>query len=185
MKTLSRLLLVGVSVLLMSCAGHLVYASGPYRGKVVDAETGQPLVGAVVLAIWYREVPVAPHGPAVDYHDSVEVLTDSQGEFVIPAKTHFTAIGKIREPQFVVYYPGYAFYPSLQARPQGRDVTLAYEARIFHVELFKLTALRERVQVGDVPPGVAKVPDANMPSLVRLFNKERQELGLPPVRLGR
>ncbi len=186
MADFRRLFVVGSVVLLgTGCFGHLVYASGPYRGKVVDAETGQPLVGAVVLAIWYREVPTAPHGPAVDYHDAVEVLTDAQGEFLIPAKTHVTPIGKIREPEFVTYYPGYAPYPSLKSRPQGLSVSAAYERRYFLIELKKLRAQKERIREADMPLGTGKVPATKMPNLIRLVNEERKQLKLQPITGGR
>ena len=176
-------------VLTAGCVpGRMVYTSGPYRGTVVDTETKKPLAGAVVLAIWFREtiVLVAAHGPAVDYHDSLEVLADSSGKFVVPEKTHLTPFGKIREADFVVYYPGYAPYPSLKAQPQGEEVDAAYEQKVFRVELTKLKTQEERrVGVRDLPVSIAGVPDAEMPNLVRLVNKERQGLGLQAVRLGR
>ncbi len=176
-------------VLTAGCVpGRMVYTSGPYRGTVVDAETKKPLAGAVVLAVWFQEtiVLVTAHGPAVEYHDSLEVLADSGGDFVVPQKTHMTLFGRIREPDFVVYYPGYAPYPSLKAQPQGEDVDIAYEQKVFRVELTKLKTQEERrVGVRDLPVSIAGVPDAEMPNLVRLVNKERQDLGLQPVRLGR
>jgi len=180
-------LLTGFLILVLTtgCVGHLFYASGPYRGQVIDTETRQPLVGAVVLAIWYREVPVAPHGPAVDYHDSLEVLSDTKGEFTVPEKTHFTLLGKIREPDFVVYYPGYTFYPSLGALPQGAAVSTAYAQRVFEFELSKLKTREERIKVGHPSVWISKVPGDKIPNLVRLVNQERQELGLQPTRLGR
>ena len=176
-----------ISVSATGCFGHLVYSSGPYRGQVLDAETKEPLVGAVVLAIWYWEAPgLGGHGPAVDYHDALEALTDAQGEFTVPAKTLLTVIGKIREPKLVIYYPGYGFFPSLQAYPQDdKEVRAAYERRFFQVKLIKLKTREERMKVRDDPVWISDVPDAKMPNLVRLVNKERQMLGLQPIRLGR
>ena len=166
------------------CFGHLVYLSDTYQGKVIDAETKEPLVGAVVLAIWYREAPgLGGHGPAEGYHDALEILTDAQGEFTIPAKTHLTAIGKICEPKLVIYYPGYGFFPSLQAYPQDdKEVRAAYERRSFQVELIKLKTREERIKRADIPIDVDyRIPEAKMPNLFRLVNKERKELGLKPI----
>jgi hypothetical protein len=165
--------------------GHLVYTSGPYRGQVLDAETQQALAGAVVLAIWYREVPVPPHGPAVDYHDALEVLTDAQGEFTVPAQTHLTPIGNIREPEFVIYYPGYGSYPYYKVRPRDNEVSAAYERHLFEVQLPKLKTREERMEGVHRELGVSKVPESKMPRLLNLVNKERQGLGLKPSRLGR
>lgn len=164
------------------CAGHLVYSSGLYHGRVLDAETKEPLSGTVVLAIWYREVafiPMAAHSPAVDYHDALEVLADAQGEFTVPAKTHLTAIGKIREPEFVIYYPGYGSYPSLQAYPQRKEeITAAYREKFFRIELIKLKTREERLRSLDVRP--ARVPIEKMLNLTRLLNVEAINLGLSP-----
>lgn len=181
MATRRRLILVGSVILLSAgCAGHFVYASGAYRGKVVDAGTGQPLAGAVVLAVWYREVPTAPHGPAVDYHDALEVLTDAQGEFLIPAKTHVTPIGKIREPEFVIYYPGYGYYPVFQTEPTGGAVTHAFRQYTV-VKLPQWRTQRDRRKVLDLPVWTSKVPGENMPNLIKLANQEGREIGVTPL----
>lgn len=176
-----------ISVSATGCFGHLIYPSDTYRGKVIDAETKEPLAGAVVLAIWYREAPgLGGHGPAVDYHDALEALTDAQGEFTVPAKTLLTVIGKIREPKLVIYCPGYGFFPSLQAYPQNdKEIRAAYERRFLQVELIKLKTREERMKVIDYPVWISDVPDEKMPNLVRLVNKEVQMLGLQPTRLGR
>ena len=84
-RALPAFLLLSAS--LAGC-GHLVYPSGPYRGRVVDAETKQPLAGAAVLAVWRWGGPGLGH-PSEGFHDALEVLTDANGEFVVPRKTHF------------------------------------------------------------------------------------------------
>lgn len=179
-----RGLLVGLLPLVLAAGcvpGHLVYSTDAYRGTVVDAETKTPLVGAVVLAIWYREAAVfGGHGPAEDYHNALEVLTDAKGEFKIPAKTHFTLIGKILEPKFVIYYPGYGPYNGLQARPTGAEITAAYERKFFDVELRKLKTREERIRHADVPVS-SRVPEGQIPNIIRVVNKERLELGLQPI----
>ncbi len=161
------------------CFGHLVYPSDTYRGQVIDAETKEPLVGAVVLAIWYREAPgLGGHGPAEDYHDALEVLTDAQGEFTVPAKTHLTAIGKIREPELVIYYPGYGYYNGFQVRPTDKEIIAAYKQRFFHVELRKLKTREEKLRNLDARP--ARVPIEKMLNLTKLLNVEATSLGLSP-----
>lgn len=181
-----RLLLFGLPLagLLAGCVpGHFIYSTGPYRGKVLDAETKAPLVGAVVLAIWYREAAVfGGHGPAEDYHDALEVLTDAQGEFTVPAKRHFTLIGKILEPKFTVYYPGHAPWPSQHAEPHGKEVIAARERRYFLFELPKLRTRDERFQHATIPAYAIGVPDTKVPHLIRLVNRELKALGLPLIR---
>ena len=168
------------------CAGHVVYTSASYRGSVVDAETKQPLAGGVVLAVWYRETPVGAHGPAEDYHNALEVLTDANGKFVVPAKIHVTLIGKILEPEFFVYFPGYASFPGPGARPANSEETdPAYAKREFSFELTRMKTREQRLRAS-TPSRVSDVPDGKMPHLLRLVNEERRALGLQPIQhLGR
>lgn len=182
MRGLLRVFGMGAIIVLATGCGHLVYPSDAYQGRVLDAETKEPLAGAVVLAIWYREVsfiPFAAHSPAEDYHDALEVLTDAQGEFTVPAKTHLTTIGKIREPRFIAYYPAYAPFPSLQAWPQGNDVDIAYRHKQFQIRLARLKAREERLD--SLPTRPARVPLEKMTNLTRLINVERINLGLSPL----
>ena len=116
----------------------------------------------------------------------LELLTDANGEFAVPERTHFTPIGKILAPEFVVYSPGYASFPGLGAWPQdSREVDAAYAKREFNFKLTRLKTREERLR-RQYPFGLLKVPDAKMPNLIRLVNDEGHALGLPPIRsLGR
>jgi len=85
---------------------------GPFDGQVVDAETGDPVHGALVLAIWSYDKGegfVAPSGS-----ETAHVLTDQAGRYRIPA-----APLRIRGPsvrlvsfELVVYKRGYVGYRS-------------------------------------------------------------------------
>lgn len=66
---------------LPACAYPIRY-DGPYEGKVVDAETGQPIEGVVVLGTWDRETPTAG-GAFHRFYDAMETVTDKNGEFKI------------------------------------------------------------------------------------------------------
>lgn len=180
MHALFRLVGVWVVILLVTGCGHLVYSSGPYRGWVLDAETKEPLVGAAVLMILYKQVPVGGHMPEA-FVDAVEVLTDVEGEFTISRQTHAILFGWLLRPTLVAYYPGYAPYPSLHARPQGRDVTIAYEQKVFSVELPRSKTREERVEHAGVPIYAGGVPEEKMPNLIHLVNNELNDLGLQPI----
>lgn len=186
MRAPLRIFGVGVVVLLATgCFGHLVYPSDTYQGKVIDAETKEPLVGAVVLAIWYQEAPGLGH-PAEGYHDALEVLTNAHGEFTVPAKTHLTMIGKIREPELVIYYPGYGFYPRYQVQPRDdKAIAAAYEQRFFNVALPRLKTRQERLNILVGLPHDPQIPDRKMPHSIRFMNEERRQLGLQPTHIPR
>ena len=50
----AKLLLMAVLLLIFSGCVSLVYYEGSYHGKVIDAETLQPIEGAVVLGVWSK-----------------------------------------------------------------------------------------------------------------------------------
>src|ERR1043166_8866755 len=61
---LSMLLLVFIS-------SSSVGAAPTYRGKVVDAETGEPLEGAVFVIVWMKKPMVTMDGPRY-FHNARE-----------------------------------------------------------------------------------------------------------------
>jgi len=56
-----------------------------YAGRIVDAGTGDPVPGAVVLAVWYAAFPLV-RGPFYLYEDAMETTTDAAGRFAIPGR---------------------------------------------------------------------------------------------------
>lgn len=185
MKWTKPLLLFVIVPLIAGCLpGRLVYHSESYRGRVVDAETRRPLAGAAVVAVWHQETVVllVGHGPALDYHDALEMVTDTLGEFEFPERTQFTLFGKILEPKFVAYYSGYVPYPTLGTQPQGDALDLAYQHRVFEIELPKAKTREDRGRQADRPLHLDhRVPEGKTPTLMTLINKERQDLGLRPI----
>ena len=177
-RVLPAFLLLGAS--LAGC-GHLVYPSGPYRGRVVDAETKQPLAGAAVLAVWRWGGPGLGH-PSEGFHDALEVLTDANGEFVVPRKTHFifSIFAEVEEPHFIIYYPGYGSFPLYHVQPTGAALDSAFREHTV-VELPRLKTYEERLRAAGIPSGAVGVPDEKMPNLIHLINQERRALGAPPI----
>ena len=72
--------LVFCSILSSSC--HALRLDGPYEGRVVEASTGLPIQGAVVLSEWVS-VTVTPGGRTSHHYDVQETTTDRNGEFRI------------------------------------------------------------------------------------------------------
>jgi hypothetical protein len=153
---------------------------GPYTGRVIDAETKQPLSGAVVLAVWLREVNQLIQTSTL-YYNSREVLTDANGEFTVRAKDVETnAPPKTLRPNFVIFYRGYGFFPGHQIAPQG-FIGGIFEGKGAVVELPKLKTNAERLRViGELPPILTLVPHSKMPKLLKLRNLEEAALGLQP-----
>ncbi len=87
--------------------GPLWFYSPPITGTVVDEETGKPLPGAAVVAVWQLYT--------LDYAgermQETEALSRSDGTFVIPKwgprlRPLFDHISR-RDPVILVYKPGY------------------------------------------------------------------------------
>ncbi len=91
----------------------LTYSAKPVRGVVVDAETGQPLDGVIVVAQWVLFAAGPGHGGHGPRLHVVEVLTDAEGRFYIPGwgpkpnpRYPFTGLLD-RDPMLSFFKPGY------------------------------------------------------------------------------
>jgi len=110
-----------VVVLLLATASAA--CSTTLRAKVLDAQTGQPVVGAVVVGVWTRTVGFVHHD-----HELVgvrETITDTRGRFVLERLRGSVLFGADNE-SVTVYRPGFLAwnnvlaFPSLSRRPQQR-----------------------------------------------------------------
>ena len=101
----AKLLLMAVLLLLFSGCVSLVYYEGDYHGKVIDAETLQPIEGAVVMAVWSKMYGTAG-GPVHEYYDARETLTDENGEFTIKGMGP-RAVTHLQKMKIVIFKAGY------------------------------------------------------------------------------
>ncbi len=60
----------------------LTQSFGSYIGKVIDIDTGDPIVGAVVVMECFTQTGNLA-GSVMHYANTLEVLTDEKGEFTI------------------------------------------------------------------------------------------------------
>lgn len=58
------------------------YSAKDIRGQVVDAETGQPLEGVIVVAEWRLHSTIGPGSPSAI--NTLEAVTDAVGKYLIP-----------------------------------------------------------------------------------------------------
>jgi hypothetical protein len=85
MKVDARVKGIGLAVVLLAVGalwGCAPFKEGDYRARVVDAESGAPLEGVVVLGVWYKEYPTLA-GSNVYFYDARETVTDAEGIFVM------------------------------------------------------------------------------------------------------
>jgi len=91
-----------------------------YQGKVIDADTLEPIEGAVVVAVWNEERATIA-GADVRFREARETLTDRNGDWAISGPKGKTdnmnpytslLLGKyyLRGSYFIIYKPGYASF---------------------------------------------------------------------------
>ncbi len=168
-----------------------------FKGKVIDADTKQPIESAVVVASWSEE-RATPTGPTTRLKDVKETLTDKNGMWLIEGPkggevgdikaifsfltgTYFT-----NPPEFIVFKPGYCSWPAgfgidackEKIRPGGSDKVAKGE----NVELPRLTIREDRLRAQRIWPsqlGGDKESAKKVIRLLRLLNEEARALGIP------
>lgn len=170
-------------LLLTGCT--VTHEYGPYSGKVVDAETSEPIAGAVVFLRFYTE-GYSLAGFIPKYADALEVMTDRNGEFNIPTQR----ITRFRIPHrwdphvhVVIFKPGYGCYPwhmGTTSRPQYKPKWTLLADKHVTIILPQLKTVEERKRnLGGIHSGTT-VPDEKKKNLLRLESDERVNIGLSP-----
>lgn len=165
-------LFVLFSILISGCT--ISHDYGPYKGRVLDLETGGPIEGAVVFLRFYTQFQLSPGGPVAKYADAIEVVTNQNGEFSIP--THKVEAFRILhgwEPEctVVIFKPGYGAFPKhKKTKPRFKPSYSIPEGQYIVVWLPKL---RDR---GERKKNLANIPYVEAPH--KKFNnlKKLEEL---------
>ena len=123
------LIILLMLLMLLPCIG----CTTPITGKIVDAETGQPIKGAILLVEWTKV-----HGFGNTYTSSekvAEVFSDKDGIVKIPGYNDPTAQG----PDVTIYKPGYVAWNSNYIFPGNKNRTdfKWKEGYVFKLEKFK------------------------------------------------
>jgi len=130
-----------IAVLVLSGAIRLgpAQAAGPWRAQVVDAETGQPLEGVVVLAYWLKRYSTLGGWAGAEYYASEEVVTDAEGRFVIQARSTFTfnPFAEIGDAEFLMFKPGYGQWRFQGEKDWPRDAYSAHERQALVTEAWE------------------------------------------------
>ncbi len=162
------------------------FAAGPYKGRVIDSETKQPIEGAVVLAVWVRWIPAFLKSVET-FWDAQEVIADQYGRFEVGKKTptNLWPGAWVDGPRLTIFFPGYGFFPGYHTNPpltaSGVEGLLRQmEHERLTIELPRLTTKKERLDVISWAYPSLDIPPERMPNLIRLINTERRALGLPP-----
>ena len=121
---------VTMLVLVMGGATH-AEAAGPWKAQIVDAETGQPIEGVVVVAIWKTEPAGIRMHPNREFFDVDEVVSGVDGRIVIPERTLFSwqRFTWVIGPQILMFKAGYGIWDSLKSRSSANGATQALSSK--------------------------------------------------------
>jgi hypothetical protein len=145
---------------------------GPFRGRIVDAETGAPISGAHFMVSWERSQPNAVHWTQ-SFYDAQETITDAEGRFEIPRQRRFFTL-LVSRPAFDAFAPGYA--------AESSEVTPRGGRRYVDDTILKLRRLEGRQeQCSRLPGGPAMAASNKAPVFDRAVQDYRLELSCSSV----
>ena len=147
-----RLWLLFVFVVTSGCRGG-AEQWGPFRGRMVDAETGAPIAGAHVMVSWERDYPNPVHWTQ-GFYDAQETTTDSDGRFEIPRRRRFFTV-LVSEPRFGAFAPGYFAETEEVVSPGGQPYV--------DETVLKMRFLRNAAERCRRRPGEPAAPRADVP----------------------
>ncbi len=151
---------------------------GDYKGKVIDAETGEPIEGAAVLGVWYTEAATAG-GTVSTFYEARETLSDRNGEFTIPG-IGVRLMSNITPLYANIFKAGYEYLKRVEWDTSRKEPPLnpasRWEGDKAIVPLKKLTMAERKKRLVGVVVGV---PLKKQLLLIQELNKEAKEMGLP------
>lgn len=177
-----KLVFAGLAVLavvgLNALVAPLVYFAKPIHGRVVDAVTGQPIVGAVVVAEWipYALIFVDRSTPM----QVLETVTDAQGNYSFqgwgPKLRHLTERLDYLDPHIIVFRTGYKpYFASNDVHRNTCTRTSDRDGQTLEVQPFQETPERRldqlRLVLQEAGVGAGHLP--------RLFDEMLKEAPLP------
>lgn len=130
MRNAIRHIILLFALLYFTAGCHACYPD--INGTVVDAETGQPIEGAIVLVEWTKRVGFG------DYHTEsvkvVEVITDKDGKFKV------TGIKNplVDPPDMTIYKKGYVAWNNKIIFPEYSKRDFKWQSgNLFRLDRFK------------------------------------------------
>jgi hypothetical protein len=176
------------------------YSKPEFRGRVIDAETKQPIAGTVVVVLYKKWEFGGPGGGNTVTMDAKETLTDKNGEFYFPSyRTMIGPLSRERVAEFIIFKPGYKsvmhvegikipneVYFTVEKDMIGKEAEIkftdrrerqiTYKGILGIVELKRAKTSEERSKgTPDRPTGYTS---RDLPLLFKAVNEDRKERGL-------
>jgi len=159
-------------------------SGGAYRGKIVEAETREPIEGVIILGIWFAR----GMGNGV-YYDAHETVTDKKGDFwILPPAASLTGIvldGRLLEPMSIVIFKAGYEHLGLMPWDSFKEDTILKERIKWEgtkpiIPLRKLTPEERTRKPNDpyidssIPKEKRKLMDQEIDKEYQVFLKHRQ-----------
>lgn len=181
----TNILLFLLLIIIMSAPGcvYAVRYDGPYKGKVIDAETKEPLEGVVILGVWTKEYPT-PAGAVHKFYDAYETMTDKNGDFTVEG-LGLKIMSNVIPMDVVIFKAGYEHLGYMSWLSLKEDILLSkrikWEGEKAIIPLKKLMMEERKRQIDAFSiPGTA--PKAKVILMLKEIDKDLMELGLEPFR---
>ena len=194
LKSLTHILIMLVTVI---CFFSIIpKAHGKtFSGRVIDADTQEPIEGAVVVVYWHEARRTSIGDLSSRPKDVKETLTDKNGGWSVtgPAGGEntisyylalITGMYYTMEPEFIIFKPGYCCWPEGFAIDACKGkLKSSGPGEIMEGKTLELPRLRRERDRRRNIPGIAGGENAleKQKELIRLINEERRKLGLPEI----
>jgi hypothetical protein len=181
-KAMVVMVVVVCGLMILGCFHRLIASDGPYRGRIVDADTGEPIEGVVVLGTWYTEFPTLAGG-VQKYYDAREAVTDERGEFVI-AGQGVRMVSNLRPMRPLIFKAGYEyveFYWHTLKKRQGYRMNVTWDGDMPIIPLRKLSMKERRKSIYSPPLPPTGASYENVKAYLNEWNKDSIERGLQPL----
>lgn len=142
----------------------LIYHKPSFMGMVIDAETKEPIAGAIVVIVYKRILAGLGPGWSAFPFDVRETLTDSNGIFQVPSYTTLMHPFSFNSyVNFIIFKPGYGNYPYNQIpsgiKPRDEEVFFSEDfGKECEIELPVGKKTESGWQKFRVPYGIVELP---------------------------
>jgi hypothetical protein len=180
------LLIVMLGVFLVIEGGGLFsplpYRSlAPFKGRVIDADTKEPIQGAVVLAVYYF-TGYGPAGAMSSVKDGQETVTDKNGEFkLLRNRRWFVLFRGYPRGTLEIFKPGYGTLWDTRAKAMGDNKSWPTPGKYIVYELPRLQTTKE-LKAQNIRT-YTEIPYRYKKNYIRLYNEWRISLGYGPTKL--
>ncbi|MFQ5803422.1 MAG: hypothetical protein ACE5JQ_11065 [Candidatus Methylomirabilales bacterium] len=155
----------------LSACGLAPEKSGPFRGQVIDLETGKPIPDVAILVLWWEAIFSPTGHPTRKFYEAREGATGPDGRFEIPRLSLPLWKLGIQPGEVMLFAPGYVVHAEVVNPPDGTPFVDPTVIQMRHLKTREELLKKSRSRPGGVPL-------EKMKEFTKAINVERKMLGL-------